>query len=83
MTGKHWLTILLLVAGVPLAAIGLANGSLLMALPGFVMILVFVYLVFEGIGKANKPDTPIKPAANAAWNMKDEPADKDRQGKSS
>ena len=55
MTGKHWLTVLLLVAGVPIAAVGLARGDLLMALAGLVLLLVFIYLVIQVIVKAGKP----------------------------
>ena len=75
MTGKHWLTVLLLVAGVPITAVGLARGNLFMALAGLVLLLVFIYLVIQVIVKAGKPDTPIKPAADAAWSMKDQPAE--------
>ena len=75
MTGKHWLTVLLLVAGVPIAAVGLARGNLFMALAGLVLLLVFIYLVIQAIVKAGKPDMPIKPAADAAWSMKDQPAE--------
>jgi hypothetical protein len=77
MKGRHWLTVVLLVAGVPLTAIGLTQGSLLMALAGLVLLLVFIFLVGQGIVAANKPDTPIKPAANAAWSMKDQPIEQD------
>ena len=88
MTGKHWLTVLMLVAGVPIAAVGLARGNLLMALAGLVLLLVFIYLVIQAIVGATKPETPIKPAANAAWGLKDQPVDpgnavapKDNKGK--
>jgi hypothetical protein len=77
MKGRHWLTVVLLVAGVPLTAIGLTQGSLLMALAGLVLLLVFIFLVGQGIVAANKPDTPIKPAASAAWSMKDQPIEQD------
>ena len=76
MTGRHWLMVLMLVAGVPIAAVGLARGNLLMALGGFVLLLVFIYLVVQAIVKAGKPETPIKPAANAAWSMKDQPVER-------
>jgi len=48
MKGRHWLTVVLLVAGVPLTAIGLTQGSLLMALAGLVLLLVFIFLVGQG-----------------------------------
>jgi hypothetical protein len=80
MTGKNWLTVLMLVAGVPIAAVGLARGNLLMALAGLVLLLVFIYLVFQAITSANKPETPIKPSANAAWNLKDQPVGGDAPG---
>ena len=75
MTGKNWLTVLMLIAGVPIAAVGLARGNLLLALMGLVLLLVFIYLVIQTIVGATKSDTPIKPAANAAWSMKDQPAE--------
>ena len=75
MTGRHWLTVLMLVAGVPIAAVGLARGNLLIALAGLVLLLVFIYLVIQEIVKAGKPETPIKPAANAAWSLKDQPVE--------
>ena len=75
MTGRHWLALLLLVGGVPIAAVGLARGNLLMALAGLVLLMVFIYLVFQAIAKAGKPETPIKPSANAAWSMKDQPVE--------
>ena len=73
MTPKNWLAVLMLVGGVPLAAVGLARGNLPMALAGLVLLLVFIYLVLQAITGATKPDTRIKPAANAAWGMKDQP----------
>jgi hypothetical protein len=81
MTGRHWLTVLLLIAGVPLTAIGLTHGSLLMALGGLVLLLVFIFLIGQGIVAANKPDTPIKPAATTAWSMRDQPADQENGNK--
>jgi membrane protein implicated in regulation of membrane protease activity len=62
-----------LVAGVMLAAWSLASGHLLLALAGFALIFVFLYLAMEAMSKAGKPKDAIRPAANAAWSMKDEP----------
>jgi zinc transporter ZupT len=73
VTAKNWLAVLCLVAGVPLAAHGLANGALLLALAGLALVLAAVALVGQWIAGGNKPQQPIKPAANAAWSMKDEP----------
>jgi hypothetical protein len=77
MSGKHWLALLCLVAGVPLAAWGLANGMLLVGLAGIALVFVFLGLVLQWMAGASKPmgaDGTIKPAANAAWSMKDQPA---------
>jgi hypothetical protein len=76
MSGKHWLAVLCLAAGVPLAAWGLANGMLLVGLAGIALVLVFVALVYQLIAGASKPmgaESAIKPSANPAWSMKDEP----------
>jgi hypothetical protein len=62
-----------LVIGVPLAAWSLASGQLLLALAGFGLIFAFLFLVVEAMSRAGKPKQPLKPAANAAWSMKDEP----------
>jgi hypothetical protein len=80
MSGRNWLAVLCLVAGVPLAAWGLANGLLLVGLGGLALVFVFVALVLQAIAGASRPmgaEGRIKPAANAAWSMKDQPA---RQG---
>jgi hypothetical protein len=77
MAPKHWLAVLCLVAGVPLAAWGLANGSLLTGLAGLALVFAFLALVFQWMAGAGKPmgaEGKIKPAANAAWSMKDQPA---------
>jgi hypothetical protein len=76
MTGKNWLALLCLLGGVPLAAWGLANGMLLVGLAGMALVLVFWVLLWQWIAGAGKPmgaEGKIKPAANAAWSMKDEP----------
>ncbi|MEW5879819.1 MAG: hypothetical protein AB1761_05175 [Pseudomonadota bacterium] len=73
MTAKNWAAVLCLIAGVPLAAYGLAGGASLLALAGLAMVLTAVALLGQWIAGANKPQRPIVPAANAAWRMKDEP----------
>jgi hypothetical protein len=73
VTAKNWLALLCLVAGVPLAAYGLADGALPLALAGLALVLAAVALVGQWIAGGNKPQQTIKPAANAAWRMKDEP----------
>jgi hypothetical protein len=80
MSPRVLLAVACLVAGVPLAAWSLASGHLLLAVAGFALIFVFLYLVMEAMSKAGKPKDGIKPAANAAWSMKDQPAGGDRSG---
>ncbi len=82
MQGKHWLALLCLVAGIALASYGLAEGALLLALPGLALVFVFLYFAMQWMAKAGKPDVTIKPAANAAWSMKDQPVQGDAQGAS-
>ena len=84
MTGKHWLALLCLVTGVPLAAWGLANGMLFVGLAGIALVFVFLALVMQWMAGAGKPmgaEGKIRPAANAAWSMKDEPVNQQKQGK--
>ena len=84
MTGKHWLALLCLVAGVPLAAWGLANGMLVVGLAGIALVFVFLALVMQWMAGAGKPmgaEGKIKPAANAAWSMKDQPVNQNNQPK--
>ena len=73
MSPRVLLGVACLVAGVMLAAWSLASGRLLLALVGFALILVFLYLAMEAMSKAGKPKQPIRPAASAAWSMKDQP----------
>jgi membrane protein implicated in regulation of membrane protease activity len=73
MTPRTWLAIACLLIGVPLAAWALADGRLLLALVGFALIFTFLFFVLDGMAKAGKPKHEIKHAANAAWNMKNEP----------
>jgi uncharacterized membrane protein YkgB len=81
VTVRTWIAVLCLVAGVPIAAYGLAGGGLLLALVGLALVLSFVFLVIEAFVVRAKADAPqIKPAANAAWNLKDQPLDPTRGG---
>jgi membrane protein implicated in regulation of membrane protease activity len=80
MSPRALLAAACLVAGVLLAAWSLAAGHLLLAIAGFALIFVFLYLVMEAMSKAGKPKDGIKPAANAAWSMKDQPAGSDQSG---
>jgi len=84
MTGKHWLALLCLVTGVPLAAWGLANGWLAVGLAGIALVLVFLALVLQWMAGAGRPmgaEGKIKPAADPAWSMRDQPANTRDQGK--
>ncbi len=80
MNSRNWLALLALVVGVPLAAWGLAEGAWLAAIAGIALVLVFWALVWQWIAGAGKPmgaEGNIKPAANAAWSMKDQPVHQD------
>jgi hypothetical protein len=68
---RVWGAIACLVVGVPLAAWGLANGSLLVGLAGLALVLVFVYLVVEAMNQAAKPKHEIRKSSTPAWDMKD------------
>ena len=84
MSPKHWLALLCLVAGVPLAAWGLANGMLLVGLAGIALVFVFLALVMQWMAGAGKPmgaEGKIKPAADAAWSMKDRPVNQNNHSK--
>ncbi|HTT09693.1 MAG TPA: hypothetical protein VMG60_02295 [Burkholderiaceae bacterium] len=74
MKGRIWLALACLVAGIPLAAYGLAEHVPLLAVVGLALVFAFWFFAWQWIARANKPATPIKPAANAAWNMRDQPA---------
>ena len=81
MNQRVLLAIVCLVVGVGRAAWSLASGHLLLALVGFALIFVFLFLAMEAMSKAGKSKDVIKPAANAAWSMKDEPPGSgDRKG---
>jgi hypothetical protein len=69
---RTWLAVASLVGGVLLAAWSLASGRLLLALVGFALIFVFLYLALEAMGKVGRPKHPIRAAADPAWSMKDE-----------
>jgi hypothetical protein len=43
VSGKAWLALLCLLAGVALASYGLAYGALLLALAGLALVMTFVY----------------------------------------
>jgi hypothetical protein len=64
-----------LIVGVPLAAWGLANGSMMFGLLGIALVLVFIFLVVEAMNQAAKPQHEIPKSAQAVWAMKDAPAD--------
>ena len=71
MSPRVLLAVVSLVAGVMLAAWSLANGHLLLALVGFALIFVFLFLAMEAMAKAGKPKHPLKKATDPAWSMKD------------
>ncbi len=80
MSPRVLIAVVCLVAGVMLAAWSLASGHLLLALAGFALIFVFLYLAMEAMSKAGKPKDAIRPAANAAWSMKDAPPGGNQNG---
>jgi hypothetical protein len=73
VSARVLLAVASLVVGVMLAAWSLASGHLLLALAGFALIFVFLFLALEAMSKAGKPKHSIKAATNAAWSMKDDP----------
>ena len=80
MSPRVLIAIVCLVAGVMLAAWSLASGQLLLALVGFALIFVFLYLAMEAMSKAGKPKDGIRPASNAAWSMRDRPSGGNQNG---
>ena len=77
MSGKNWLAALCLVLGIVTAAYGLSHGLWPLALLGIVLVLVFWYLAFQWLADGGRPmgaEAAIKPAANPAWTLKDQPA---------
>ena len=81
MSRKLWIAIACMLLGAPLAAYGLAQGGALMAIAGLILVLVFVYLAIETIGAANKPKHTIEKSPDAAWNLRDHPADDAKDNK--
>lgn len=75
MKGRSWLAVGCLIAGIPLAAYGLSVGGALFTVVGLALVLAFWFFAWQWISGASKPTTPIKPAANAAWNMRDQPVE--------
>jgi hypothetical protein len=73
MNPRLLLGLVCLVAGVPLAAWSLAAGRLLPGLAGFALVFTFIYLAMEAMGRAGRPQEPLKKAADVAWSMKDSP----------
>ena len=73
MSGRVWAAIACLVIGVPVAAWGLANGTMLIGLAGLALVLVFVFLVIEAMNQAAKPKHEIPKSETPAWSMKDQP----------
>jgi hypothetical protein len=86
VSGKTWLALLCLLAGVALASYGLAYGALLLALAGLALVMTFVYFAYAWVAGASRPmgaQARITPAADAAWSMKDQPLDNSRQDRQS
>jgi hypothetical protein len=71
-SNKGWLALGCLIAGIPLAAYGLSGGGALFAIVGLAFVLAFWFFAWQWISGAGKPTTPIKPSADAAWNMRDQ-----------
>jgi hypothetical protein len=77
MNAKAWLTVLCLVLGIAMLAYGLTVGNWLLIIAGLALELTALYFIWGWMTGANRPmggAAKIKPAANAAWSMKDEPA---------
>jgi len=83
MTPRVWAAIACLVVGVPVAAWGLANGSLLIGFLGLAIVLVFIYLVAEAINQASHPKLEIPKSDNPAWGMREHPAEQRQDSRSS
>ncbi len=76
MSGKGVFAIACLIVGIPALAYGLTTGQWLLILVGLALELIFIFFAWEWISGASKPmgaESQIKPAANTAWSMKDEP----------
>lgn len=77
MKSRGLIAVACLVAGVPVAAYGLTYGPWPLILVGLALVLGFVFLAYEWIAGGHRPmgaENQIRPAANPAWSMKDEPA---------
>ena len=83
MTPRVWAAIACLVLGVPVAAWGLANGLLLIGILGLALVLIFIYLVVEAISQAGKPKLEIPKSDNPAWGMREHPAERQQDKRSS
>jgi hypothetical protein len=79
MNRKPWLALACLLAGIALAAFGLSGGGTLLTAVGLGLILAFWFLAWQWITRASKPTAQIKPAADAAWNLRDQPAAAERR----
>jgi hypothetical protein len=79
MTPRVWVAIACLVVGVPVAAWGLASGSLLIGFIGLALVLVFIFLVVEAMNQAARPRHEIVKSDNPAWNMKEPPSTGERK----
>jgi len=73
---RAWIAAASALAGIPLAAFGLAGGGLLLALVGLALVLAFWVLAWHWLAGAGKPAAPVKPAADAAWNLREQPPDR-------
>jgi len=79
MKGRIGWAVLCVVAGIPLFAYGMTGGGLALAIGGLALVLAFVYLLMDAFAARAKADAPkIKPAANAAWNLKEQPPESAR-----
>jgi hypothetical protein len=77
VSGKNWLALASLILGILATAWGLTHGIWPVALVGIVLVLVFWYFAFTWLTGSNRPmgaEARIKPAGNAAWSMKNQPA---------
>jgi hypothetical protein len=82
MKAKNWLAVACLLGGIPMAAYGLSGGGALWSVIGLALLLAFWGFAWQWISRAGKPSTPIKPAENAAWNMRDQPVEQARRDES-
>jgi len=80
MNKRVWAAVGCLLIGVPVAAWGLASGSMLVGVAGLALVLVFVFLVIEAINQQAKPKQGIPKSSTPAWDMKDQPPTPNRQG---